>query len=258
MVTSSSPRAVLRPGIVAGIGIWMVYWLLTISIQLSSGIPYQDWFKTAANAWRTGVLSLAVGSFALLVLWRVLRWDHLWRDPTLLPTTRWMKAAMIFWWLAIGVRGFGIAWNEVPLDLLLAIIASGILVGFAEETLFRGFFLRGLREGGRTESSAAVWTAIAFGLFHLPNVFMGTGAIGLVQVVLAALSGSILYVFRRHFGTIWPAMLAHGMWDISTFLSTNYAQPWLQMANLVSLGLTVVFGIGVVVGLLQRDRASAL
>ena len=86
------------------------------------------------------------------------------------------------------------------LFLLLAVVVSGVLVGFAEETLFRGFVLRALREGGRAESSAALWTAVCFGLFHLPNVLMGTGAVGVIQVFIAALSDSVLYVFRRHTG----------------------------------------------------------
>ena len=54
-------------------------------------------------------------------------------------------------------------------------------MGLAEELVFRGIVLRCLRTGNRPESTVALWTALAFGLFHLPNVFMGTGAAGLSQ-----------------------------------------------------------------------------
>lgn len=248
----SLPR--LAPGIVPALMAWMLYGLITFVIQSSSGISYLDWFKTAANAWRTGVLSLAVGSVVLLGWLAITRWDHLWRDPRRLPVTGVMKAAMGFWWAAIALRLAGVDWQAVPLDLLLAVVVSGVLVGFAEETLFRGFVLRALREGGRAESSAALWTAVCFGLFHLPNVLMGTGAVGVIQVFLAALSGSVLYVFRRHTGRLWPAMVAHGAWDISAFLAGGYALPWLNALTLPMLGLSVLVGIVVLASIVRGDR----
>lgn len=248
----TAPR--LSPGLAPALAVWVLYSILTFVIQSSSGIPYAEWFRTAANTWRTGVLSLAAGS-VLLVGWVALtRWDHLWRDPRPLPVTGVMKVAMGVWIASIALRLGGIDWQAVPLDLLLPIVVSGVLVGFAEETLFRGFVLRALREGGRAESSAALWTAVGFGLFHLPNVLMGTGAVGVIQVFLAALSGSVLYVFRRHTGRLWPAMVAHGAWDISTFLAGGYALPWLNALTLPMLGLSVILGIAVLVSILRGDR----
>ena len=107
------------------------------------------------------------------------------------------------------VRLVGLDWADVP----------GVLVGLAEELVFRGIVLRCLRTGNRPESSAALWTALGFGLFHLPNIFMGTGLSGLSQIVLAAISGYALYLFRRWQGALWMAMVAHGTWDISAFLA---------------------------------------
>lgn len=242
------------PSVAAGVGVWWLYTLLTVAIQWSSGIPYADWFKTAAAAWRTGVLSLAAGVALLMVLAGALRWDHVWRDPLRLPTSAAMKTAMAFWWASIALRAIGIEWARVPTDLLLAIVASGVLVGFAEELLFRGLYLRGMRAGRRGEAAAAIGTAAAFGLFHLPNVFMGTGAIGLLQVVLAGASGLVLYAFRRHHGTLWPAMLAHGTWDISTFLAGGYARPWLGELTLWMLLGSLVLAIGVLVSIVRQDR----
>lgn len=252
MDPSTRPR--WAPSIAIGVLIWLLYTAVTVSIQLSAGIPYADWFKTAAAAWRTGVLSLAAGTALLVLLLLVLRWDHLWRDPVRLPTRPVMKLAMGFWWFAIALRVVGVQWDRVPLDLLLAIAASGVLVGFAEEITFRGFFLRALREGGRSEASAALWTTAAFGLFHLPNVFMGTGAVGLLQLVLAGLSGIVLYGFRRHFGSIVPAMVAHGAWDISTFLAGGYSKPWLEATTLWGLLISQGLAVAVIVSLVRHDR----
>lgn len=248
----------LRPSVAAGLLAWLAYTVAVNAVQASSGVPYADWFKTAPNAWRVGVLSLAVGSLLLIGLHRLTRWDHLWRDPVRLGTTPVMRLGLVAWWLLIGMRLLGVNWAAVPLDLVLAVIASGVLVGFAEETLFRGLFLRGLREGGRNEASAALWTAACFGLFHLPNVFMGTGWIGLLQVLLAGLTGAMLYVFRRRYGCLWPAMVAHGLWDISTFLSSGYAHPWLNLPSMLGQLLMVLLSIAVLVSVWRHDRGTVV
>lgn len=245
-----------RPTIAVAVGLWILYTIVSVGLQASSGIPYADWFKTAANAWRTGVASLVAGSVMLVIAVAVLRWTFLWRDPVPLPVSGAMKATVVLWWIAIAVRLAGVAWDTVPMDLLLPIVLSGVLVGFAEETLFRGFFLRAMREGGRAEASAALWTAAAFGAFHLPNVFMGTGLVGLAQVVLAGLSGVLLYVFRRRYVSIVPAMVAHGAWDISTFLAGGYSRPGMDVAGLAMQLVFVVLAIVVIVGLARRDRRT--
>ena len=161
------------------------------------------------------------------------------------------------WVAMIAFRLVGVMWSSVPPALLLAIIASGVGVGLAEELLFRGIFLRSLREGGRSEAAAAIWTGVCFGLFHVPNMFMGMGLIGGLQVILAALSGIILYVFRRYTLLIWPAMIAHCMWDISTFLARDYAYPWLSLTSVAAQAVFVVLGILVYISIYRNDRQVA-
>lgn len=256
--TPGRPPGLVAPTVAAGTVIWIAYAALTVAVQASSGVPYTEWFSTAAHAWRTGVLSLVAGSALLLITLALTRWSHLWRDPQRLPTSGLMKLGIAVWCLTIVVRLAGVRWGDVPLDLLAAIVASGVLVGFAEETLFRGFFLRAMRSGGRAEGRAALWVAVCFGLFHLPNVVMGTGALGLIQVVLAAASGGVLYVFRRHFGVIWPAMVAHGIWDIAAFLVGGYSQPWLMPVSLLLQVVVAGLGIAVLVGLARKDRTAVL
>jgi len=144
--------------------------------------------------------------------------------------------------------------EPVPGRLLLAIIAAGVLVGFAEEMMFRGIFLRGMRTGGRPEGWAMLWTTLAFGALHLPNVLLGTGLAGLAQVPLAALVGVTLYLFRRGFGAIVPAMVAHGLWDISTFLDLNHGTGGAHdMALYGTLGVALASLIALVV-LMRHDR----
>jgi membrane protease YdiL (CAAX protease family) len=255
-VASRGPR--VRPTIRLGIALWLAYNAFAGVLQFRAGIPYTDWFRTAINAFQTAVVPLGLGGLALLAFTLWSRWDHVWRDPVRLRCTGLMRLSMLAWMAVIAFRLVGIRWSTVPPALLLAILAAGVGVGFAEELLFRGLFLRCLRQGGRSEATAAITTGVCFGLFHLPNMVMGMGWVGAIQVVLAALSGILLYVFRRATGLIWPAMAAHGLWDISTFLAGGHAQPWLSVASVVAQGVFVVLGLLVYAGLYRTDRGTVV
>jgi membrane protease YdiL (CAAX protease family) len=236
------------------IAVALLYTAAFISIPVVSGIEYADWFDSAENAARTGIAGLAAGSAVLLAFLVLARWDLLWRDPARLPMSGLLWTPPLLFALVIVVRLVGIEWSPVPGRLLLAIIAAGVLVGFAEEMMFRGIFLRGMRTGGRPEGWAMLWTTLAFGALHLPNVLLGTGLAGLAQVPLAALVGVTLYLFRRGFGAIVPAMVAHGLWDISTFLDLNHGTGGAHdMALYGTLGVALASLIALVV-LMRHDR----
>lgn len=256
MTTESAPSVPgthyrIQPSVGVGIVVVLVYMAVSFGIQASSGIEYKDWFLNADNAYRAAVLPLVVCSVLLILFLLVARWDMVWRDPGRLTMSVLMKAALILFVVAILLRCAGIRWSDLPSDLVLAVAASSVLVGFAEETLFRGIFLRCLRTNGRAEGIAALWTAIGFGLFHLPNVFLGTGPGGLLQILLAALSGGTLYLIRRQFGFIIPAMIAHGIWDFSTFLDANFGT---QLITLLSLVVTIVIAVIALIVLIQLAR----
>lgn len=242
------------PSVRLAVAAWVAYTAVTVAVQASSGIPYAAWFATAHSTWRVGVLSLALGSGVLVAFVAGTRWTHLWTEPRRLPVTRLMRAALAVFMATTAMRLAGTDWSRVPPDLLLAVLAVGVLVGFAEELLFRGLVLRSLRDRGRPEWAAAAWTAAAFGLFHLPNVFMGTGLLGLAQLVLAGLTGVTLYLFRRATGRLWPAMLAHGLWDISVFLTGGYGAPWVLPAGLLAQALAIVLSLAVLWQMHRHDR----
>ncbi len=176
----------IEPSVGVAVAVVLAYMVVVNAIQVTAGIDYQDWFDTAHNAVRTAVIPLAVANVLLLGFVAWARWDIFWRDPERLPMSGLAKAILALFGLTVLARLAWLDWADVPGDLLLALLATGVLVGLAEELVFRGVVLRCLRTGNRPESWAALWTALGFGLFHLPNVFMGTGLAGLSQIVLAA------------------------------------------------------------------------
>lgn len=248
----------IRPSAGVAIGVFIVYTVVFISIPLVAGVEYADWFDTAENAAKTAIAGLAAGIVVVLAFLAWARWDMLWRDPARLPMSWLLWAPPTLFVIVIVVRLAGIQWGDVPGKLLFAILVAGVLVGFAEEMLFRGIYLRGMRANGRAEGWAVLWTAVAFGALHLPNVFLGTGLAGLAQFPLAAITGVTLYLFRRGFGFILPAMVAHGVWDISTFLDLNYGTGIAH--NVAVYGSLVVSAIALItlIAIIRRERGVAV
>jgi uncharacterized protein len=257
-VAERSSRYRVEPTPLVGVAMVVAYIVVVFGIQLSSGIPYEDWVSTPGNGVRAAIIPLAVGSVLLIAFLAFGRWDMIWRDPDRLPMPTVMKVAIYVFIASILVRFAGVDWGAVETELLLVVIASGVLVGFAEETLFRGIFLRSLRTEGRTEAVAALWTAIAFGLFHLPNLLVGAGVGQLTQVVLATATGATLYAFRRYRGLILTAMIAHGIWDMSAFLADSNGRDWVGFANLPLLIAGLVLGILVLVSAWRTDKATVV
>ncbi len=106
--------------------------------------------------------------------------------------------------------------------LLLLTLISFVVAGLREE-LWRSAFLAGLRAlgpkylnslPGQVASVAVV--AVVFGVGHLS---MGWLAVAMTTVLGFGL-GIIMLLHR----SIWPAVIAHGMFDATTFLLLRYIQ----------------------------------
>lgn len=120
--------------------------------------------------------------------------------------------------------GTAVALGLPPATLMLWVLINTLFVGFSEELMFRGVMLRSFR----TRFSvwpAVILTSLAFGAVHSLNIFTtGEVAQSLIQSCAAALSGLIFMAMRLRSGSIWPAMLLHGIWDFATFTLGASAQ----------------------------------
>lgn len=83
--------------------------------------------------------------------------------------------------------------------------------------MFRGVLLQALRH------SLAIWpailiTSLLFGAIHSLNVFT-TGHLltAVLQSAAALLSGLLFIAIRSRTGSLWPAIVIHGLWDFGTF-----------------------------------------
>lgn len=242
--TSSLLR--VRPRVWIGLAIWLGELVVVYAIQSLSGVPYDQWGDSAGNLFLGAGISLIVATGLLAITTSLLGW---WR-PALYENERskhrWLLFIPILVTLAALMNLAGTDWSAYSGAFLAASLVL-TLVGFTEEIVNRGLLLTGLRARVR---EGWVWfiTSALFGLSHLVNIALGADEAGTVlQVFFAFMTGTVFYILRRVTGSLWWAMLLHGVWDFSVF-AAGVGQPGdiAAIANVVEIfagviGLVCVF-----------------
>jgi membrane protease YdiL (CAAX protease family) len=164
-------------------------------------------------------ISPSLGAAALFLLVVVIGFSW-WREAGLAQGPQRGTLRVIWPWLLFLALFGASALNAglPPLDVTLFIFANTALVGWSEEVMFRGIWLRGLFR------SLGIWTAILgssliFGAIHVLNVFLtGDFKGAIIQAIAAFMSGIFLAAVRLRTGSLWTGIVLHGLWDAGTFL----------------------------------------
>lgn len=208
----------LRSIPIAGyIGIVIVYLLIVQGVGLlmkPEGIGYGELPDTNA-VWRTITLPVGLSLLFGVAIVSALRWwQPVWRDDR--PVSGWVKIVPALLVLSILVTTDYVNILDQSGDLVLLLLASLLLVGAAEEMMFRGIGVVAFRQAGYVEARVALWTSVIFGAVHMTNVFTeGPGAF--MQAVIVSFTGYFLYLSRRSLGLLLAPMLIHGLYDFSIF-----------------------------------------
>jgi membrane protease YdiL (CAAX protease family) len=207
----------VQPRAWVGLGAFVLYLVVVVAIQATSGVPYTEWGDSAGNLWRGAVISLVVGAVVLALVTSLLGW---WRPALRERRTtraRWTIIAPALLLVAMIGNLAQTDWSAVGTDFVLAALALGVFVGFNEELTSRGLLLVGLR-GSTREIWVALVSSLLFGMMHGVNIFLGQSLGATIpQVGQAFLMGLIFYILRRVTGSLLWAMVLHGAWDFSVF-----------------------------------------
>jgi uncharacterized protein len=215
------------------LGIYVIWQAINSGIQIAGtgpdGIDLIDLLQNGIAP------SLAAASLFLLVVMVALRW---WREVGLAQGPQRGTLRVIWPWLlylalfAASVLNAGLP----PASVTLFILVNTLLVGWSEEVMFRGVWLRGLFR------SYGIWVAILgssvlFGAMHVLNVFL-TGDLrgAVIQAVAAFLSGVFLAAVRLRTGSLWTGIILHGLWDAGTFLVAAGAKTAATATDPTALG----------------------
>ena len=110
----------------------------------------------------------------------------------------------------------------LPLWRILSFLANMILVGIAEEFLFRGVIAETLLEHFGT-SRGGIWKAcllsgLLFGCAHLTNLLSSAPLGVLMQCIFAASLGVLYAAIYFRTGNLWVTVFLHGGMDIISML----------------------------------------
>jgi membrane protease YdiL (CAAX protease family) len=143
---------------------------------------------------------------------------------------------------------------EVTSLLLLAeTLAVMLMVGFAEEAIFRGLMLNPLKNHGLWK--AAIITSLLFGLTHAMNVLAGKSIPeDAAQIFYAVAFGFACAALVLKKGILWPLVLAHFLINFTSFMeSPGFTFP-LFWHFLIIVGSAVIFTAYGIFVMLQKSK----
>lgn len=204
------------------LGSMVVFSLLATIVLAVAGVDFDT-----MDGYLFGSVQEAVGlAVALLLLARTGRLDLLRRRGCgfLNGLLVGMYPLFFIGYTAFGTLAFGRPDTPLlPLPRILTFILNMILVGVAEELVFRGIIAQTLLERYGT-ARAGVWKAclvsgVLFGAAHLSNL-LGSEPFGvLMQCVFAGSLGVLFAAIYFRTGNLWVLVFLHGAQDAASLLA---------------------------------------
>jgi len=234
----------------------VVYFVLYEAGSLLFGPLLAGTTDPAAIVWFGTTLPIALGGLILVLFGWSVGWLRELFGPQPLRGRGWM-------WIAVGVvllfnllRFATIDYGEAGAGVVVAWLIAGLFIGFAEETLTRGFVVNLMRKAGYREIAVALVSAALFAAMHAGNLLGGQALLPtLIQLVYTFAFGILMYLSLRVTGNlIWPILL-HASTDPSIFLQTLYPAEG-ALTGTAGLGNIAVIIVGLVLLIFIRGRVT--
>ena len=133
---------------------------------------------------------------------------------------------------------YGIGMNLTPLETVLYVL-SMFCVGFLEEMIFRGLLFKAMAKNG--VRSAIIVSSVTFGIGHIVNLFNGSGAEllpNLLQVVYAIAIGFAFVMIYCRTKSLMPCILTHSIFNgLSAFANEAAMTPQRELISGILLAV---------------------
>ncbi|MGY1752974.1 CPBP family intramembrane glutamic endopeptidase [Blastococcus sp. SYSU D01042] len=167
-------------------------------------------------------LPIGIGAVALLLFtWRVGLLRRVF-GPQPVRGRGWMWIGPVLVAGAVAGHLGATDWDRWSGAEVASLALLGLCVGVAEELATRGLAVTMLRDAGHSERFVVVVSSVLFAAMHTVNLLAGME----LRTVAATLVytfcfGVCMYLAMRVTGTIWAAIVLHGLTDPTTILSTG-------------------------------------
>ena len=159
----------------------------------------------------------------------------------------WLATVLVVAAVVGHVRGTD--WSEWTGGQVAMLALAGICIGVAEELATRGLAVKMLRDAGRSEQVVAMVSSLLFALMNTVNLISGMAVTTVAATVgYTFCLGMCMYLTMGVTGTIWAAIVLHGVTDPTTFLSTGgideavspQGAEWTAFASLATVGFMLL------------------
>lgn len=195
---------------------------LLVGTLFADRIDTSDLLSSAPSVFFALTLPLLIGSIVLAAFASSVGWLRLMFARQTVRGRRWMWFVPVIILVPSIMRLLGVDYGSYPQSAVVVMLLTGVLIGFAEEILCRGFAVKMLRDSGKSERTVMVLSSLIFALLHSTNILSGQALVTVaLTIVFAFAFGVCMYLTLRVTGNlIWP-MLLHGLYDPALFLSTG-------------------------------------
>lgn len=133
---------------------------------------------------------------------------------------------------------YGARMNMSPLETVLYVL-SMFCVGFLEELIFRGLLFQAMAKDG--VKAAIIVSSVTFGIGHIVNLFNGSGAEllpNLLQVMYAIAIGFAFVLIYCRTRSLMPCIIVHSVFNgLSAFANEAVMTPQRQIVSGVLLAV---------------------
>jgi hypothetical protein len=231
--------------------------------QLRGESDEGELLDSVSNVFFTLTFGLIVGAVLLTALTSYMGWNKEIYGRQPVYRSGWMWLGPLIAAVPILLRVLDIDWGGPALSVVLLVLATGLMIGYVEELLFRGIAVKMLRAGGHREFAVAVTSSLLFAVSHSINALNGQEFKTVGPTVLYTFAfGALMYLTMRSFGFIIAAMILHGLTDPTAILATGGID---EVSVTAPQGLAAVNGgftffvlipIGIILLLCVRGKAG--
>ncbi|MEC0090985.1 CPBP family intramembrane glutamic endopeptidase [Paenibacillus macquariensis] len=144
---------------------------------------------------------------------------------------------------------------ELTVAQIILVIIFSLLVGYTEESIFRGIIRERLQSKGPV--FYIVFSSIFFGILHMVNALSGKDLLStLLQVINALLIGLILALLIEITSNIIPLIVFHFMFDtFAQLTSSDILNKELLAVSILNI-IYLIYGCYLVVVLMRKKKMN--
>ena len=215
-----------------------VVWIIAYCVLMSAGDSLSEMVGTEKS------VTLGVGLLLNVILLLFFKKNALFAAYGLCRSNA--SAREMLWYLPVFLMltanlWYGVTLNYCAVETALYIL-SMLCVGFLEEVIFRGLLFNAMREDNL--KAAVIVSSLTFGIGHIINLFNGSGAEllpNLLQIVYATAAGFMFVMMYLRSGSLLGCIAAHGIFNaLSVFANEAAATQGAWILTCVLL--TVITG----------------